>query len=567
MRQPDSGLVIDADKNGLLTSLNINPTTIDPFRATTTISNYSFTLLDKDNIITAMLNNDSKYFQDEQVEIWLGRVDVDMDFSDYLKLPDTYVSKCSRQDSRYTFSTQEVKDRLATGAFNTVAKLSGSILSGTTTIGLQSIPANWPSTGYALIDQEFIQWTSVNGNDLEGCTRGEFTTTPAAHDIASDVVLIESIQDNPINILLKLLISGGGGGTYDTLSDGCGIDESLIDIDQFEQIRDELFSTYTFRFRLGGIDKIQDFIAQELCFPLGVRLRANNNSKIGLALIDRNIFDIDSPVINHDVLTKQPGWVVDDTKITNRIRIFWDYDDATKSYLKVSEFIDTDSITEFGNKDWKEYRFKGVLDSLNGSDFVNAFQLLLFGRFAFPKPLIDVNTFMKSSFLAMGDKVNVESSLIPNNEGSLEFASTLEVIQKNINILTGDCRFQLSFTSFTGVKICYLAPSDTITSFVSQKVVNIGAGRGDNYRAGWKMRLYNNSDRDLVDSQVNTIESINVDQITFVDDWDETLVNNRFRMMFADYDDVVEQQKKFCFISSGSNEFSDGKSPYKISFG
>lgn len=54
IRQPDSGLVIDADKNGLVASVTVNPTAIDPFRATATIANYAVKLLDRNALISSL---------------------------------------------------------------------------------------------------------------------------------------------------------------------------------------------------------------------------------------------------------------------------------------------------------------------------------------------------------------------------------------------------------------------------------------------------------------------------------------------------------------------------------
>jgi len=99
IRQPDSGLVIDADKNGTVSSLNLTPTTIDPFRATTAINSNSFKLLDVNEIVTSLFGSNPQIFQGELCEIWLGRVNVGMDFSEYFKVVDTYISKVSKQDA------------------------------------------------------------------------------------------------------------------------------------------------------------------------------------------------------------------------------------------------------------------------------------------------------------------------------------------------------------------------------------------------------------------------------------------------------------------------------------
>jgi hypothetical protein len=571
IRQPNSGLTIDSDKVGLVSALTVNPTAIDPFRASSTTSNYSFKILDTNGIITAFLNGDNKFFQGEPVTIWVGRygtkVADQMDFADYLELPTVYVNKWNKVENAYSFQAVEARDRLSTGAFNVVAKLGVDIVAGTTEITMQDV-STLPTNGTIKIDDEFISYTGIIGLNLQSCIRGERDSTPVAHDGGSDVFLVQEIEANPINILLQLLISSGGGGSYDLLSDGAGIDETLVDISQMEDVRDEFFSSYTYSFAIFKIESLKRFIEDELLYPLGIRLRSNSNGKIGLALIDRNIFEIDAPILNHDNMTKDPEFIVEDTKINNQLRVFWDYSEAADEFMKVTEYTDADSITDYGVKDWKEVSFKGIKASLSGQAIVDAFGLLFINRFKDPRPVIKVAAFLSTSNSNLGDKIDLESNLIPNDQGELNFASTLEIVQRAINHETGDCLFQLAFTSFTGVRLCYISPSDLVISHASQKIITLGAGRGDNYRRGWMMRLYDNTARDDADSQVNEILSVVGDVITFVDNWATTLVNSQHRIRFADYDEgITVQQKRFCYISDGTNDFDDGKQPYQISFG
>ncbi|NBW80086.1 MAG: hypothetical protein EBR27_13960, partial [Betaproteobacteria bacterium] len=59
---------------------------------------------------------------------------------------------------------------------------------------------------------------------------------------------------------------------------------------------------------------------------------------------------------------------------------------------------------------------------------------------------------------------------------------------------------------------------------------------------------------------------ISGDTITFENNWSTTLVNGAQKITFADYGDVVDQQKRFCFISDNGNTFSDGLPSYLISY-
>lgn len=560
IRQPDSGLTVPSQNNGLVTSLSLNPSTVDPFRPSTSINSNSFKLLDRNDAITTLFNGNLALFQGELCSIWLGRVGVGMDFSEYLKVTDTYISKVSRQDGAYTFQTQEVKDRLNKDVFSEQTKLAASILPATTIITLQSPPAN--TSGLIKIDNEFISYAGVSGNQITGCIRGEQGSTPASHDLGADVFFAQVISGNPITILLSLLISPAGGGPYQTLTDGADIDQTLVDVSQFESIRDEYFVGQTYNFIAYQIEDLKTFIENEILSPAGIRLRSNNNSKIGLGILNKPVLNLDAPDLDDDQLTKRPVYSVDETKIVNHLNIQWGYDWPTEKFTKINTYNDAPSVAEFGDKKAVNLSFKGIQSQTVIDDI--AYQYFL--RFSYPKPQISTNTHLSASAWELLEKPSLISNQIPTTNGDLNFGDSVEVLQKAINYQTGDVRFQLSFTQFTGLRVCFIAPSDTILTFVDQKTVNIGAGRGTQYRLGWKIRLYSNVTRNWLSDPINTITGISGDTITFENNWATTLINNNFKITFADYDDVTEQQKRFCFISDNGNTFSDGLPSYLISY-
>jgi len=560
IRQPDSGLTVPATNNGLITSLSLNPSTVDPFRPSTSINSNSFKIIDRNNAVTTLFNGNLSLFQGELCEIWIGRVGVGMDFSEYLKVTDTYISKVSRQDGAYTFQTQEVKDRLNKDVYSEQTKLAVNILSATTVITLQSPPVN--TSGLVKIDDEFISYSGVSGNQITGCIRGEEGSVPASHSLGADVYFCEVVSGNPIDILLGLLISPSGGGPYDVYQDGAGIDQTLIDVAEFENVRDEFFAGQTYDFVLYQIDNLKQFIENELLSPGGLRLRSNINSKIGLGILNKPVINIDAPDLDDDQVTKRPSYSVDETKIVNHLNIQWGYNWPTDTFTKINTYNDAASVAQFGDKKAVNLSFRGIQTQAQ----IDEIAYFYFLRFAFPKPLIDLNTHISASSWELLDKPTLYSTHVPTTDGDLNFGDSVEVLQKAINYQTGDVRFQLSFTQFTGLRICFIAPSDTVLTATSQSIVNVGAGRGTQYRTGWKMRLYSNSARDWVADPINTIASISGDQITFENAWSTTLTPGDYRITFADYNDVTEQQKRFCFISDDGNTFSDGLPSYLISY-
>jgi hypothetical protein len=499
VHEPDSGLTLlpeykQRDGRGLISSLIVNPTSFDLKRISTTISNYSFVLLDKNLAVTRLVKDKAQDWIKQPVDIYVGRVGVGMDFSEYQRLPTTRIKKVQRQDNAYNIQTSEETDRMNKPIYNIKSRLSGSILDSTSAslTALDDI-SEFPSSGMLKIDDEFLSYSSKNDTTktFSGLIRGELTSTPALHENTADIFLSETRQDNPITLLLELLTSGGGGGTYDVLQDGLAIDQNLIDIAALENIRDEIFPLVEFKLSHFNIENALNYIEDEILAPCNLRFTYSRlTSKLTLALIDRALFVDSVDVLDEDTITKEPTWSSSDTNIINRIEIDWDYQPTTDTYLKRAVYTDDDSISTYGLRQALQYKFKGIKETLAGQDFLDDLADRIFTRLANPTPEISVSTQLDKSLMTIGDKTIVEGVRIPASDGTLNFANELEVYERAINFETGDVTFKLAFTSYTEIRSCYIAPSDTIPTVNAQNEVELSAGRGDAYEVGWKMRLW-----------------------------------------------------------------------------
>ena len=592
IRSPDSGLTVDHP--GLLDQVTINPTKVDPATVNSTINSYSFKLIDKNLVVTALFNGVTSFFQNEKVEIWVGRSFVNMPFSDYLKLPDTYVASVSRDNLTYNFRSTEIKNRVDRPAFNERNKLEVNIVPATTIIdALTPFTADTPNSGIIKINDEFISYASLDrtNNRFASCIRGEKNSIPAEHKAGDDIFFVNDVTGNPVDILLRLLISKGGGGTYDTLTDGAAIDEALVNVASFEAIRDEFFLGQSYNLSLYGIESILNYIEEEILFPNELRLISDNTSKLALTVLNRRIFDDAYPTIDNTSIKDQPDYSVEDSDIINSVSIEYDFSEGTQTYRKVLNLTDADSIAAFGKRETKIIKSKGIKEVLGGAVIAQNIAERFLSRFSFPKPEISFTAHMDKSLVNLGEKAQLVSTQLPNDQGNLDFDETLEVIERGINWKTGDVKFKLAFTSFSGLRECFLAPSDLMLSFPTPSSATVGAGRGALYKVGWKMRVYAENLRDYVSNDVLTITQIVGDVLTFdvpittgvsnanllkedgfallKEDGDNialsVLFNNQARIMFADYDQVSESQRRYCFISDDGNNFVyDNKKSYQI---
>lgn len=565
IRTPDSGLTVKQQFSGLVSSLVINPTTVDLRRVTTTIASYSFKLLDKNLALSQIVKGTAEDLIGEDVEIYLGRTGVTMDFADYYKMPTVRVKGVSRNDNAYTFSVTEESDRINKPIYTAKTRLLGDVLSATTVLTCKDDISTFPSSGFLRVGEEFVSYTSKNNATKQffNVIRGELNTTPTAKQDNTDVLQFERLVKNPIEGLLHILISGGGGGPYDTLQSGLGIDQNLIDVAGIEALRDEFFDGRIFDFKLYGISNALRFIESEILLPCNVRFTYSRESKLTLAILNKAKFVDASDVIDEDTTTQFPAWKVDENQITNQYEIAWDYDHETGEFLSRQLFTDPASIALYNEKTPLRYEFKAIRNLFGGQEFIEELAQDLLDRLSTPKPEITVRTHIDKSLLNIGDKSRLESSNLPNADGQLNFATELEVVQRAINYQTGDVSMRLAFTSFSDIRSCYIAPSDTIQSVLDQKNVILGAGRGALWSVGYKVRLWDNVGNAYLSDPVNEIEAISGDQITFVNSFTTTLLTTH-RLKFPDYDDAATTQKRYCFIGINFSDFADGGKQYRI---
>lgn len=568
IRAPDSGLAISSPRDKCVMSLLLNPTQVDIRRVTTTISSFSFRLLDKNGTISALVAGDAANLIGKEVRIFLGRSNVGMAFSDYFELPKTFISKCEHADNSYNFASSEQTERMAAPIYTDKSALGVDILAGTTEWTMRDDISGFPSSGFLKVEDEFVSYSGKDlvNNRFTGVIRGELNSVPAAHAANTDCVLVETVTDNPLNIILKILISGGGGGTYDTLQRGLGISNALIDITEIEALRDELFLGVQYTLSLYSISSALKYIEDQLLLPNNLRLTNSRNSKITLAILNKARFVEETDIINENTITKFPKWTLDGNKVTNKIEVNWDFSEGLDAYQKRNTYSDSTSIATYGEQTPFVFNFKGIKSSLDGQSIVDDFGSALLARLAYPTPEVEINTQIDKSLQNVGDKAYLVSSKIPAADGSLNFASDLEIVSRSINITNGDVKFKLAFTSFTGIRSGYIAPSDLISAVNSQKSLDVPAGRGSYYMVGWKMRLFDHVNQVYFADAVNTIASITGDTIVFENDFTTTLQAANHRIRFADYDDAADSQKRYCFLSLGGANFGDGKPTYKVTY-
>jgi hypothetical protein len=572
IRQPDSGLSIGSNYQGTVKNLVVNPTQVDLKRVSTTIASYSFELHDKMGVVSSLFAANAYMLTGEAVDIWIGRTSASLDFSGYYQLPQTRIKAVTYDGNMtYSFSVTEQTDRMNKSIFNLSTTLAGDISAGTTTILVQSTAdlSTWPSSGIWRIDDEFGTYAGVDNTlkELTGCTRGLKGTTAAAHKAGATVYNVVDVTDNPLNILLSLLTSRGGGGAYDTLIDGVGLSSSLVDLTGIASLRDTYFSGQQYSFSLYDISNALQFIETEILQPCNLRLTTSSDSKLSVVILDKSPFNPNPTTIDENSITnKGISWTVDATQVINQIAVQWDWDEGTQTYKQISNYSDSASITQYGAMPVWTIQTKGIKASLLGQTIVDALASALISRFKQPYPQIEFTVQMDKSLLNVGNKATVNTTKLPTSSGNYAFSAELEVYSRGINYVTGDVAMKMMFTRYSAVRQCFIAPTHYIQSVGSQSSITLTSGGGAFYTVGWPMRIFNTLTGDWLSDGTRIIQSIAGDVITFTTPWSTTLANTTMRLTLPKYDETVSAQRAYCFIGVTSGNFPDGTGPYLITF-
>jgi hypothetical protein len=271
-------------------------------------------------------------------------------------------------------------------------------------------------------------------------------------------------------------------------------------------------------------------------------------------------------IISEDTIVKYPKWNLDGVKVTNVIEVKWGFNEGTGLFEEKDTFENATSISLYGRQTPLKYEFKGIKEALDGENLIQDFGTRLIERLSNPTPIVDVTTQIDKSLQTIGDKAYLVSSKIPAADGTLNFASNLEIVSRSINQTSGDVQFKLAFTSFTNIRSGFIAPSDLVVSVISQKKITVAVGRGSFYLVGWYMRLWSEVTQTYFADAPNKITQIDGDSITFENDWTTILTPVDHRMRFADYDEATDSQKRYGFISDSGMDFADGQPTYKVTF-
>ena len=571
-REPDSGLVI-APAYCIVKAeggLTINQEIFDLLEGDSSFPSNTFTLVDLDWQISALKYGDPSNFIGQLVEIWLGRSGVSMPFSDYLKIADTYITGATFQNEEWTFTTQAVTSQFRKPIFNTQSPLAADTAAGAATIVCDNSISDFPTSGKLFIDDEFLPYTSKNNGTKTFTLTGTSANDHSSGAVVYNVTTITT--ENPVDILLRVLQSTSGG-TYDDYAEGLGLADSVVDIDAFETIRDDVFTTDTFSFELYGIENALDWIRTELLKPNSLRFITSATSKLSITVLDASIFGDATREIDSDAITPASvRWSVDKSMLRNKVTFNYAYSHETGKFTKSLTVTDSSSITTYGETEAYIVDSKGTTDSATGDAIATDRTTRWLARFSVARPKVNMEVFMRHATTLIGERVLVTYDL-PTEGGGRAFYKEMEVLSKGLNTDRGIVSLEFGYTNYTGLREGYISPADFTVGYDAgafPPYLLIPNGNGGKYKVDWVVDIYDEAtwtlqQAGLIITAITTGPSGQPDTIEF-NGQEFTFSGSNFIMQFADYGSTILDQKRYASLSNGTSNFLDASAPYQVTF-
>jgi len=564
--EPDSGLTILAENLGLVNSVKIPRTSVELRRSRTTLGSISFQLLDKNEIVSTNTMGDASNWLEKTVKIHAGFITGSFDFSEYILLSTNIIRNYSKVANSYSFTAEAPTSLLLDPTFQIFSEVSTAINDTDTSVVLEDA-TDFPTSGAIRINEEYILYSGKSGDTLTGLSRGDESSTATNHDIGEEVVLITEVDENIIDILLRIILSDVGdmsNSSFDTLTTGgLGVPQAQVDITSFTDIRDSSFPSDDYRFLLQKTEKTLTFFEDEILQATNTRLIVKNGL-ISLAILDQITLGDEVGEVDETSIVGNPKWKIGSNKIVNEIRIKWNYSWGLNKFGRTNVFTDADSVTRYGLKKPLELEFRGVISANNGAAIVTNRGARLLERLSTARPDISITAHFSESQFDVADDIRVTHRYIPQQGGTLGFSDQLEILSKSVDFNTGIVRYDLQFTSFSGLRIGLIAPSPNIVSFTDQKTITVPDGSC--YKPGYVLRLWSDTLNDYLPDPLNIVDTVNGNILTMVNDFSTTLLTTQ-RLRFPIYDNANEDQiARFAFSAPNTGFFDDGTKAYEIIF-
>ena len=435
-----------------------------------------------------------------------------------------------------------------------------------------------------------IQFEDKYLEDEIGITVGDFVTITGAVNGANNETLAEitSIDFDEADYKTTLTVSGvtfvnestanikaAFRSKYDTLPSGLRMSPDEVDVLAHQNLRDQFLFSADMRFYIKtDIENAKDFINEEIYKPLAAfSLPKNSRSSVGYTippLPDQQLKTLTSDNVKDPVKIKHFRQI--GRNFYNSILAKYNEDQLEDEFNSGYFATDAESRTRIpvGNKVFT-IESKGLRSQSLISNAANR----RFYRYKFAASQIQniKTTFGYGFNIDIGDNVYVDSEsllIYDVNNGNTNFGTRLfQVIQKSLDLRTGDITFSLLDTNFTNnARYGYISPASYLTTVTDDKTFTLtesfGATEEFSKWSNFIGATINVRTTDYTVSATGILKSVGTDNVIVLENNLSVTPSAGMLMEFSSYDSQSLDNVKLLYthITNGSAAFGDGGNPY-----
>uniref|UniRef100_A0A6M3IKE2 Uncharacterized protein n=1 Tax=viral metagenome TaxID=1070528 RepID=A0A6M3IKE2_9ZZZZ len=361
-----------------------------------------------------------------------------------------------------------------------------------------------------------------------------------------------TISGNPIDLLLRLLVSTGNGtnGEYDIYSEenGLGISTDYINVTAIENVREDWFpgASNHMNFTITSRIKAKEFFEQEIFQPLNIYPYIDGLGRFSVKPY-KPPFGINTAnqSFDEDNIIGMPTWNANLDQMINEVEFFYDWDGS--EFLTELFFADGTSIDNRGpgkkpltikSKGWGENFYDVIVRRKNA----------VFNRFSNPPPPeISFSCFFDRWLSEATDIVEITHGDIPNVADGTRgiIAERMEVVDRSVNWKNGSVKMSLLATGFGKADFALVSPSGTITAGASATEFTVSTADAVKFVVGWEIEVLDGRMRQKAANV--TILTINTTTGVITTDSIGSTPSAGWKIQFAKRSLCTAQQQKYWF--------------------
>ncbi|MDB4311896.1 hypothetical protein N9937_00560 [bacterium] len=390
----------------------------------TELGTLGFMVQDEDEQVTGIITANSFAFRNKLVRFMMGTEEIQEHEYAVMNLMQIKEVKQDNTLARYQFTANDLqrslKERISFGNTKNTSDITDSSPANGETLNIDST-TGFASVGYVRINDEIIQYTAKTASTVTGITRAADGTTAAEHSAGDDASEVVIIQDNPINLVLKFMLTQEGdasNGVWDVLDStkGLGISQSLLVVSDFTKERDDYVPTRQYKFVLEA-DDMDDFLGwaqEQIMKTIPASFITKGTGQLSMKVSTPAVSTSDPKQISESQIKGNPQWNLGARNVINEIEVAYDWHTISGKFTQKLIQINASSQAKHGQARNLIIEAKGIRTSLDASTIAQRIIDFFDHRFSEPAPDATLIADFSDLDVETGDIILFSHEEVPN---------------------------------------------------------------------------------------------------------------------------------------------------------